>query len=637
MRVLLIPAKSNYPAPKPSADIMGQGLPYVAAALRAAGHEIRGLNVSYRWGHGSGPLVLESALREAVEEFRPELIGVGGLSSDYLFVRDAFLFLRRLAPDVPIVGGGGLFTYDAEFIFDHLHPDFALVGDAEETVVRLADCLQAGADVGQVSNLWYWRDGQAVQTPLHHSTADLDALAFPDYGAFDYSSYFQISNQVDNWLLAHTRPRPRVLPVSAARSCPFQCTFCCHTPGGPKYRGRSIDNTIAEILHEHEALQFNLLLLYDELFSVNVERIGEFCHKIKDAQRRLGADWNWTCSLRVGKVGQETLKMMKDAGCAWIGYGLESADQSVLDSMKKQITVEQIRQSLDLTEAVGIGCQGNFIFGDVAETPRSMRRTIDFFHTRCKDLMVSCGYVTPFPGSALFDHCVDRGLIGDRPTYYERLATFDKKVINMTTMPNDQFAELAGQILGHELDDAPVAEPVSCEDLGPCPGDAGAPFELRRADYGVRVVCPHCGRDADYVYPLRFDDDHTPAKVPAFCPACHKRLWVRIPPEMAGPSPRHPILSLYALAPASLGIAEPYDVPVLAGAHEGYNLVRYRHRTYALAHSLGPVDVTTTPDDVVVQWTRRRTCVLAQTNDAAKQRIDEIRQDQARRQVEAEA
>ncbi len=87
MRVLLIPSKNNYPHPEPDATSFGQGMPYLAAALTEAGHEVFGLNMNYVWCHGSAPLTLERMLRQAIAEYSPQLIGVSGLAPDYHFVR----------------------------------------------------------------------------------------------------------------------------------------------------------------------------------------------------------------------------------------------------------------------------------------------------------------------------------------------------------------------------------------------------------------------------------------------------------------------------------------------------------------------------------------------------------------------
>ncbi|MCJ7543132.1 MAG: cobalamin-dependent protein, partial [Phycisphaerae bacterium] len=176
MRVLLIPQKSNYPSLRPCLDLVGQGFPYLAGALRAAGHEVFAANINYRWCQGSAAAELERTIRRGVADFQPQLIGLGGLSADYPFIRQAMRICRETAGDVPVVCGGGIMTYDAEYIFGDLRPDFGIVGEAEETIVSLVDAIAAGGGFDRIANLCHWRNGQAVHNPIGEACDNLDDL-----------------------------------------------------------------------------------------------------------------------------------------------------------------------------------------------------------------------------------------------------------------------------------------------------------------------------------------------------------------------------------------------------------------------------------------------------------------------------
>ena len=55
-------------------------------------------------------------------------------------------------------------------------------------------------------------------------------------------------------------------------------------------------------------------------------------------RRRLSV--KWVCNSRVTDVDEELLEEFKAAGCMMIGFGVESGNQEILDSMKKQITLD---------------------------------------------------------------------------------------------------------------------------------------------------------------------------------------------------------------------------------------------------------------------------------------------------------
>ena len=105
---------------------------------------------------------------------------------------------------------------------------------------------------------------------------------------------------------------------------------------------------------------------------------------------------DWNASMRVGDVTPELLSSMKDAGCIHIGYGFESADDSVLKSMNKRITQNQIQNAIEMTEKAGIGVQANFIYGDPAETEETVYKTIGFYKKNCLDHIVHNDYIIPY-------------------------------------------------------------------------------------------------------------------------------------------------------------------------------------------------------------------------------------------------
>ncbi|MEM2685440.1 MAG: hypothetical protein QW114_08140, partial [Candidatus Nezhaarchaeales archaeon] len=82
----------------------------------------------------------------------------------------------------------------------------------------------------------------------------------------------------------------------------------------------------------------------DDLFTISKERVKALCRAIRERSLNLV----WGCETRVDMVDRETLLEMRKAGCYWIYFGLESASQSILNSMRKGIRVEQIKRAFNL-------------------------------------------------------------------------------------------------------------------------------------------------------------------------------------------------------------------------------------------------------------------------------------------------
>ena len=182
----------------------------------------------------------------------------------------------------------------------------------------------------------------------------------------------------------------------------MSCTFCFRLMGRG-YRVRSIDNVMNEINYLVHNYKINELNIFDDMFSADKPRVLEFCKRIKAYNIR------WSCQLRVNIASEELLKAMKDSGCYLISYGFESGSGQILKSMEKNITVEMIENAVNLTKKNKIEIQGNFIFGDPAETIETMKITIKFIKRVFKTTLVWIGFIVPYPGTILYEKFISRG------------------------------------------------------------------------------------------------------------------------------------------------------------------------------------------------------------------------------------
>ena len=440
MRVLLIiPTsgyKQGYPTYFSTADFPS-GFAYLASAIHNAGHEVLGLNPNNDASYRSAYDMVYDKIFQSLKKDKPDLIGLGGLSTDFKFIKDAIQIIRKLAPDTPIVCGGGIINFDAEFIFSTLRPDFCIIGEGEEVLVQLVNMLECGRrDYEEIANFGYWDNDIAKFTKRKFNYVDLDKRAFPDYEPFGAKKMLDEYAMATRYVYRYTRPRPRPMTIVSARGCPFSCTFCVHNKEG-KYRSRSIDNIMQEIKELYEQYHFNVLIILDELFVAKKERLREFCVALLDAREKYGWDFDWIFQTHANaSLDREVLEMAKKAGCYCFTYGIESASPRVLASMNKKTKPSQIAKATGIASSAGIGFYAVLIFGDVAETEETIQETMSFFSQHLLDIHIYGASISPYPGSKLFDDCIKKGLIPDRLQYYEHI---DEQIYNMTTIPNRVF------------------------------------------------------------------------------------------------------------------------------------------------------------------------------------------------------
>ena len=135
---------------------------------------------------------------------------------------------------------------------------------------------------------------------------------------------------------------------------------------------------------------------------------------------------------------------MKDAGCVFINYGIESMDQKVLNNMKKGLRPEMIYQGIEDTLKVGISPGLNFIFGNKGDNRKTLKKTVDFL-LKYDDFSQkrTLRPVTPYPGSPLYYDAIKLGLLNkENPAkdfYEKKHLNSDLLCCNFTELSDDEF------------------------------------------------------------------------------------------------------------------------------------------------------------------------------------------------------
>jgi radical SAM superfamily enzyme YgiQ (UPF0313 family) len=193
-----------------------------------------------------------------------------------------------------------------------------------------------------------------------------------------------------------------------SRGCFGQCTFCSRAVFGNKFKAYSVPRLVGMLDRIYKDFGISDFLFYDDLFTGNRQRLTVFCNEIL----RLNLKFTWSCCSRVDNLDLESLQLMKKAGCWMIEYGIESGSQKILDRMKKNITLNQIRTVLERTRKAGIISKGNFILGNIGETKKTIRETIRFAYDLPLDLMQHT-FLAPLPGTECWKEAKNAGAFND--------------------------------------------------------------------------------------------------------------------------------------------------------------------------------------------------------------------------------
>lgn len=450
------------------------GLAYVSAALKRADFDVECVNLNHvdEW---------EGTLRETCLNSRPDVVCLGGLSADYKCIRDTLHFVKQILPGVTTVVGGGMISSEPEVMMAGLGADIGVIGEGEVTMVEIAEALEKGEPARDIPGTIVPEPmGGFHRGPAREVVKNPDELPIPDYEGFEYDVYLDCMLPNDSFFTT-LFDKPRYASIVSSRSCPYLCSFCFHPLGG-KFRQRSLDSLFKEIDFVVEQYKVTCIVLMDELFATktNRKRVREFCERIK--KRNIP----FFISLRVDVVDEELMAMLSDAGCLYIGYGIESAHPDVLKSMNKHITVEQIETALDLTQKYNVGLQGNLLFCDAGETMDTARHSLNWWKEH-KHYQLGLSELFTFPGSPLYKQAVKKGLIKDRLAYIEE-ADFR---LNNTDMSQEDYDTIIKEMVDLAVFSFEVPGTV-----------LNASFtNTNKAGQGlfdVTSTCPHCDSSTHY-------------------------------------------------------------------------------------------------------------------------------------------
>ena len=378
--------------------LMPVGMPYIAAYLKHNGYtDIDALNLNHI------PGLVKDIVQKAVTDTHYDFVFTGTISIMYPAVRDIIKYVREVSPTTITVCGGGIISSNPELMMKLINPHYGIIFEGEETALELVKWIEhypGVLDDTPIKGLVFFdARGNLNISPPRPAIKDLNKLPFPDLELFGYSEYLK-HQELGGWNQYPRDHPPKPYMLVSARGCSANCSFCYHTTG-PKYRYRSVENVMSEVKHAVEKYHINFFTFLDELFSYDKPRALEFCRQFREYQKTIPWRIEMYCNLRVDCADAEILDAMKSCGNIVIGLGLESYNQSVLNSMRKHITPDQIKTTLQMIADRNLVPQGGFIFGDKAETLETARETLKLYKNSPPSLArwVIHGFYYSIPGN----------------------------------------------------------------------------------------------------------------------------------------------------------------------------------------------------------------------------------------------
>ncbi len=397
MKILLISPKSPV---WNSRKHIHMGLGYLAGALLAAGYE----QVTLFDAEVEEESLAEHLARESYD--------LAGISSPTPLIYEAWeaAALAKAQGAITILGGPHP-TLMPEESLQRPEVDLVVRGEAEEALVEIVRQLQrargegrgtggswlANCDLASIRGLsWKEGSGQIIHNPARPLRQDVDQIPWPAYHLFKIEKYTNLQPLTDG-----LDPHARAYTLLTSRGCPYQCIYCSKPITGNTWRARSPEAVVAEWRYLVQEMGATEIGITDDVWNLKPERAKEIC-RLLIAGGLNRVPWVTIHGMRADHTDAELFRLMKQAGCKRVGFGVESGNQKVLDSIKKKQTLDDVRRAFRQAREAGLQTMGFFIFGLPADTEETMEDTIRFALELDPDL-ANFMIAAPYPGTELWE------------------------------------------------------------------------------------------------------------------------------------------------------------------------------------------------------------------------------------------
>nr|WP_320116117.1 radical SAM protein [uncultured Desulfuromonas sp.] len=239
--------------------------------------------------------------------------------------------LKKIAPHLPIMVGGGLITSWMR------HPNWNN---------PFSGCIDHCID----------GPGEAALLELLGPRPQQNLNAPPDYSVLPLDRYWS--------------PSP-VLPLAASRGCYWnRCTFCPERAEQNPYQPLAVSRVVDQLHHLCNAWQPGLVHLLDNAISPAV--INALM------AQPLPAPWYGFARISEHLADPDYCRALRHSGCVMIKLGVESGDNQVLESMDKGVSVDLTERVLTCLKQAGIATYIYLLFGTPKEDLDAAEKTREF-------------------------------------------------------------------------------------------------------------------------------------------------------------------------------------------------------------------------------------------------------------------
>ncbi len=302
----------------------------------------------------------------AVAKEKPDVVGLSiGTQMQLLAGLTFCKMIKETFPHIHVVVGGNVITRlqeelpNQERFFSEIF-DSAILYEGEHALLWLLEALNGERAMTAVPNLMF-RDASGMHRNTEIYTEKTTALPLPDFDGLPLDRYFVPE---------------LIIPYLATRGCYWgRCTFCDHGQGYfDQYRGVPAHQVVEQIKALRDKYHCRHFLFSDEAYPPALfKKVSQLL-----VDQEIGIKWTTLIRFEETLQDQEIWDLAAKAGCCTLYYGMESANERVLNLMDKHAKKSVIQNNLHQAAKAGIWNHVMAFYGFPGETRDEALETRQF-------------------------------------------------------------------------------------------------------------------------------------------------------------------------------------------------------------------------------------------------------------------
>lgn len=327
-----------------------------------------------------------------------DIYGIGFVSPQFTYAKEILKKIKTTNPNAKVIAGGIHATSMPQQVLNAGF-DAVVRGEGELSVERI---LNKGIEQ-KIYNLNFIKN--------------INELPMPAYRLLDMNSY--VKNLGVMTYMKSDSEEEREVNIMGTRGCNHRCTYCSMYKGPTRWR--TPRNIIKEIRFLQKNYGVNRISFCDDSLAIDNVWLRKLCKELK----KTGIKWH--CLARTDQVDYHLCKVMKNAGCMGIDFGIETGSQRMLDIIRKDTTIKVQERGIKAAYNAGIKVRAQIMIGLPQETEEDFQQTFDFIKRNDK-YVTKWGVHTfiPYPCSPIWHNPEKFGYKINKDTDFSNYQTIGK-------------------------------------------------------------------------------------------------------------------------------------------------------------------------------------------------------------------